>query len=183
MRWKSDRDRADRRGFPPKEIASVKAVACELPAQSELPFSRFSIEEIRRLVIEKGVVEAIGVTTVWEWLREDGLRPWTHRPWIFPRDPEFARKGSLVLDLYHRLCDGQPLGEKDFVISADEKTSIQARRRKHPSTPPGPIGRVGSSTSTSARERWHTWPRTMSIERMSSDDATTPPASFRSANS
>lgn len=48
--------------------------------QLELPFSRFSIEEIRRVVIEKGVVEAISVTTLWEWLHEDGLRPWTHRP-------------------------------------------------------------------------------------------------------
>ena len=88
-------------------------------------------------MIEKGVVEAISVTTLWEWLHEDGLRPWTHRPWIFPRDPEFLRKGSVVLDLYHRMWDGKPLGEKEFVISADEKTSIQARRRKHPSTPPG----------------------------------------------
>jgi hypothetical protein len=107
-----------------------------MPAQLELPFSRFSIEEIRRVVIEKGVVEAISVTTLWEWLHEDGLRPWTHRPWIFPRDPHFLRKGSLVLDLYHRIWDGKPLAENDFVISADEKTSIQARRRKHPSTPP-----------------------------------------------
>ncbi|HYK03139.1 MAG TPA: IS630 family transposase [Thermoanaerobaculia bacterium] len=137
MRSKSDRGRADRRVFPPSEIASVKAVACELPAQLELPFSRFSIEEIRRVVIERGVVEAISATTLWEWLHDDGLRPWTHRPWIFPRDPDFMGKGSLVLDLYHRLWDGKPLGEKDFVISADEKTSIQARRRKHPSTPPG----------------------------------------------
>jgi len=136
MRSKSDRGRADRRVFPPSEMASVKAVACELPAQLELPFSRFSIEEIRRVVLEKGVVEAISVTTLWEWLHEDGLRPWTHRSWIFPRDPDFLRKGSLVLDLYHCIWDGKPLDENDFVISADEKTSIQARRRKHPSTPP-----------------------------------------------
>lgn len=137
MRSKSDRGRADRRVFPLSEMASVKAVACEMPAQLELPFSRFSIEEIRRVVIEKGVVDAISVTTLWEWLHEDGLRPWTHRPWIFPRDPDFLGKGSLVLDLYHRIWDGKPLDENDFVISADEKTSIQARRRKHPSTPPG----------------------------------------------
>ncbi len=137
MRSKSDRGRPAGAFFPPGEIASVKAIACELPAQLELPFSRFSIEEIRRVVIEKGVVETISVTTLWEWLHEDGLRPWTHRSWIFPRDPEFLRKGSLVLDLYHRIWDGKPLGERDFVISADEKTSIQARRRKHPSTPPG----------------------------------------------
>jgi hypothetical protein len=103
----------------------------------ELPFSRFSIEEIRRVVLDKGVVEAISVTTLWEWLHEDGIRPWTHRPWIFPRDPDFLLKGSTVVDLYHRIWAGNPLGDKDFVISADEKTSIQARQRKHQSTAPG----------------------------------------------
>src|SRR5215212_9298461 len=137
MRSKSDRGRAGRRVFPPSQMASVKAVACELPAQFDLPFSRFSIEEIRRVVIEKGVVETISATTLWEWLHEDGLRPWTHRPWIFPRDPDFLLKGSRVVDLYQGMWEGKPLGQKDFVISADEKTSIQARRRKHPSTPPG----------------------------------------------
>ncbi len=89
-------------------------------------------------MIEKGVVEAISTTTLWEWLHEDGLRPWNHRPWIFPRDPEFLVKGSRVVDLYQRAWDGKPLSENEFVISADEKTSIQARRRKHPSVAPGP---------------------------------------------
>ncbi|HEY0140498.1 MAG TPA: IS630 family transposase [Thermoanaerobaculia bacterium] len=138
MRSRSDRGRADRRVFPLNEIASVKAVACELPAQLKLPFSRFSIEEIRQAVLEKGVVEAISTTTLWEWLHEDGLRPWNHRSWIFPRDPEFLAKGSRVVDLYARMWEGKPLAENDFVISADEKTSIQARRRKHRRTPPGP---------------------------------------------
>jgi hypothetical protein len=104
----------------------------------KLPFSRFSIEEIRQAVLAKGVVEAISTTTLWEWLHEDGLRPWNHRSWIFPRDPEFLAKGSRVVDLYARVWEGKPLAENDFVISADEKTSIQARRRKHRRTPPGP---------------------------------------------
>jgi DDE superfamily endonuclease len=104
----------------------------------DLPFSRFSIGEIRRAVLGKGIVEAIGTTTLWEWLHEDGIRPWNHHSWIFPRDPEFFAKGSRVVDLYARTWEGQPLGENDFVISSDEKTSIQARRRKHPCTPPGP---------------------------------------------
>lgn len=121
-------------------MASVKALACELPAQLELPFSRFSISEIRQHVIEKNIVESIGTTTLWEWLHEDAIRPWTHRPWIFPRDPDFEMKGSRVLDLYERRWEGQPLKESDFVISADEKTSIQARRRIHPRTPPTPHG-------------------------------------------
>ena len=32
--------------------------------------------------------------------------------------------------------EGTPLGDNDFVISADEKTSIQARRRKQPTLTP-----------------------------------------------
>ncbi|HUP59346.1 MAG TPA: IS630 family transposase [Thermoanaerobaculia bacterium] len=119
-------------------MASVKAVACELPAQLDLPFSRFSINEIREHVIEKKIVESIGTTTLWEWLHEDGIRPWTHRTWIFPRDPAFETKAVRVLDLYQRIWEGNPLGDGDFVISADEKTSIQARQRIHARTPPGP---------------------------------------------
>ena len=104
-----------------------------------LPFSRFSIGEVRRVVLDKGTVDSISTTTLWELLHEDGIRPWTHHSWIFPRDPEFFEKGSRVVDLYGRTWQGNPLGENDFVISADEKTSIQARRRKHASTPAAPF--------------------------------------------
>jgi hypothetical protein len=33
--------------------------------------------------------------------------------------------------------EGEPLGDREFVICADEKTGIQARCRCHPSLPPG----------------------------------------------
>jgi hypothetical protein len=41
------------------------------------------------------------------------------------------------LDLYARTWDGQPPGDDEYVISSDEKTSIQARCRCHPTLPPG----------------------------------------------
>ena len=53
-------------------------------------------------------------------------------------DPNFAAKAGPILDLYHRLWEGVPLGADEFVISADEKTSIQARRRKESTLPPAP---------------------------------------------
>lgn len=77
-------------------------------------------------------------TTIWRWLNEDAIRPWQHRTWIFPRDPEFLPKASRILDLYHRRWKGHRLGDDDFVLCADEKTSIQARRRRHASLPPLP---------------------------------------------
>jgi hypothetical protein len=63
------------------------------------------------------------------------LRPFYHRSWIFPRDPDFAEKASLVLDLYEGRWEGDALGEGEYVISADEKTSIQARHRRYPTLP------------------------------------------------
>jgi len=79
------------------------------------------------------LVAQISGTTIWRWLTEDAIRPWTHRTWIFPRDPDFATKAGRVLDLYAREFEGSKLKRNEYVISADEKTSIQARIRCHPS--------------------------------------------------
>ena len=70
-------------------------------------------------------------------MSEDALKPWQYQSWIFISDPDFAAKAQRVLDLYARVWDGEPLGRNDYVISADEKTSIQARCRCHPTLPPG----------------------------------------------
>lgn len=124
--------------FPPGIVVAVKALACELPSERGLPLSRFSMSEIKQEAIRRGLVASIGETTIWRWLSEDAIRPWHHRSWIFPRDPQFALKAGRVLDLYEGVWEGRPLGQNDFVICADEKTSIQARRRKHRSTAPQP---------------------------------------------
>ena len=120
----------------------VKALACELPATRGLPLSRFSTADIVREVQRCGIVASISNKTVWRWIHEDAIRPWRYRSWIFPRDPEFATNAGRILDLYARHWEATPLHAKEFVICADEKTSIQARSRTHPTEPPGP-GRVG----------------------------------------
>jgi hypothetical protein len=85
-----------------------------------------------------GWVATISESTVWRWLNEDAIRPWQHRCWIFPRDPSFAEKAGRILDLYERVWMGSTLKDDEFVLSADEKTSIQARIRRHDSLPPRP---------------------------------------------
>ncbi len=130
--------------FPPAVVVEIKALACELPDKLNLPLSRFSIAELRQAAIDRGIVAQISGTTLWRWLAEDAIRPWRYRSWIFPRDPDFARKAGRVLDLYEGNWEGQPLGPKEYVLSADEKTSIQARRRRHVTLAPnaGQIMRV-----------------------------------------
>ena len=116
----------------------VKALACELPAAYDLPLSRWNTPDITRQVCQSGLVATISDSTIWRWLHQDAIRPWYHRSWIFPRDPHFAVKAGRILDLYARTWDGRPLKHDEFVISADEKTSIQARRRKHSTAAPRP---------------------------------------------
>jgi len=108
----------------------IKSLACELPSKLGLPFSRLSFADVAREAVLRGIVVAISVATVWRYLLTDAIRPWMHRSWLFPRDPLFGEKAARVLDLYFRIFQGIPLGPDDYVISSDEKTSIQARHRK-----------------------------------------------------
>lgn len=132
---------AKRCGRPPKftpvQVAQVKAAACAPPAEVGLPLSRWSCPELARYAVATGFCESISPTTVRRWLSEDALKPWQYESWIFITDPDFVPKAERVLNLYERLWDGKPLGPNDYVISADEKTSIQARCRCHPSLAPG----------------------------------------------
>jgi hypothetical protein len=122
-------------------VIEVKAIACELPATRAVPLGRWSLAELRDEVITTGPIDQVSVSTIWRWLNEDALKPWRHRSWSFPRDPAFAAKAGVVLDLYARRFQGRHLEAGEFVLSADEKTSIGARCRCHPTLPPA-VARV-----------------------------------------
>ena len=121
--------------YTPTDVARVKAWACELPAEHQLPLSRWSAPELARQLLTDGI--GASVSTVRRWLAQDALKPWQYQSWIFIRDPRFEAKAAVVLDLYARRYDGIALGADEYVISADEKPSIQARRRCHPTQPAG----------------------------------------------
>ena len=118
----------------------MKAIACELPREQGVPLSRFSRAELHRLVIERGVTDA-SAATIARWLREDALKPWQHRSWIFPTDPAFLEKAGPVLDLYQGRWQGKLLHPGEFLICADEKPSIQARARIQGTLAPEPGSR------------------------------------------
>jgi transposase len=133
-----DRARPGRpRRFTDVQQAQVKALACELPADRGIALSRFSHADLAAEAVDAGVVDDISTSTVRRWLTGDAIRPWRHQSWIFPRDPDFAAKAGRVLDLYARTWHGETLAADEYVISADEKTSVQARCRCHPTLPPG----------------------------------------------
>jgi len=134
----ADRTRPGRPArFTAVQVAEVKALACQLPAEAGVPLSVWSCPELAREAITRGITTAISAATVGRWLAEDALKPWQHRSWIFIRDPDFRAKAARILDLYARSWDGRPLGPDEYVLCADEKTSIQCRCRCHPTLPPG----------------------------------------------
>ena len=123
--------------FPPVDHALVVAMACEAVAETALPISRHSVADLRSRA-QRALGKPISRSTVWRMLHENAIKPWQYEHWIFPRDPLFAEKAGRVLDLYAGYWEGKRLGLKDYVLSTDEKTSIQARQRRHPEQPPGP---------------------------------------------
>jgi DDE superfamily endonuclease len=123
--------------FPPLERSLVKAMACELVHDTGLPLSRLSTTDLASRVTAS-LGRTMSPSTVWRILDADAIKPWRYKYWIFPRDPRFACKAGRILDLYAGTWEGRPLGARDRIISADEKTSIQARIRCHSSLPPAP---------------------------------------------
>jgi transposase len=134
-----DRPRPGRQPvFTAVEVAGVKALACSEPSDHGLPLARWSVTELAAQATAQGLVRPVSLTTVRRWLAADVIKPWQHRSWIFPRDPDFATKAARVLDLYARSWEGRQLGKDEYVISADEKSQLQALRRRHRGQPTGP---------------------------------------------
>ena len=139
------------RHFTAAQVAEVKALACELPLDSNIPLARWSCPDLAAEATRRGVVSSVSTSSVRRWLAADAIKPWQHRSWIFIRDPAFAVKAGRVLDLYARSFDGVELGEDDYVLSADEKPGVQARQRTHPSRPTRP----GRPTQVESEYRRH----------------------------
>jgi hypothetical protein len=96
--WKTSRDGAARRIFPPLDHALVKAVACELVAETRQPLSRQSLADVTART-RNALGTPISRSTVWRILDTDTIKPWRYKYWIFPRDLRFAEKAGPILDL------------------------------------------------------------------------------------
>src|SRR3989442_11087963 len=62
--WKNVPDRVVPGLFPPELVVQVKALACELPAQHDVPLSPWSLGEPTRHVCQSGFVGQLSQTTL-----------------------------------------------------------------------------------------------------------------------
>jgi hypothetical protein len=123
--------------YGPQERAQAIAIVCETLRKRKLPLGRFSVADLHRVVTQEEKLASLNHSGLAWFLRQNELKPWRYRYWLFPRDPEFVSKACVVLDLYAGFWEGQRLGLDEYVLSADEKT-IQVLTRCHPSLPTVP---------------------------------------------
>ena len=78
----------------------------------------------------------ISGSTIWRWPGEAAIKRWHYRSWIFHEILNLNKRRSLSWICTKGGWGSLPLWPDKNVISADEKTSTQARHRRHPSLPP-----------------------------------------------
>ena len=61
--------------FSPLQVATVKALACELLAQHDEPLSRYNTADLARLVQNHPDAPAMSFSTIWRILDRDLMRP------------------------------------------------------------------------------------------------------------
>jgi transposase len=119
--------------FSPEVTMHAVKIACEMPDLRGRSLSQWDCAEIARELIRSGVVDHISSETVRRMLMSQKLKPWRCHMWLSPRkerDEAFCRQVEEIIDLYTR-----PLQPDERVYCLDEKTSIQARKRIHPTRP------------------------------------------------
>jgi len=115
--------------------AAVVALACQLPAATGVPLSRWTGPELLAEVTRAGLARRISASSVLRILAEHPVKPWQYQSWISTRDPDFAARASVILDLYQGFYQGRRLRPGDRILSVDAKPSIQARGRCRPTAP------------------------------------------------
>jgi transposase len=115
--------------------AAVVALACQLPAATGVPLSRWTGPELLAELTRAAPQDKLSASSVLRILSEHPVKPWQYRSWISPRAPDFEARAAVILDLYQGYYQGTPLQPGDRILPVDAKPSIQARGRCRPTVP------------------------------------------------
>ena len=85
------------------ERAAVVALACQLPAATGVPLSRWTGPELAAELAARSLPGPISASSILRILAEHPVKPWQYRSWIYPRAPDFEAKAKVILDLYQVL--------------------------------------------------------------------------------
>ena len=80
--------------------AAVVALACQLPAATGVPLSRWTGPELPAEITRAGLGRQLSLSSVLRILAEHPVKPWQYQSWISPRAPDSGARASVILDLY-----------------------------------------------------------------------------------
>jgi len=129
-------DPADRRLFPPQQQHNIVALATQPPPEQGSPITHWSMADLQRAVVQKGIAQGISAVTIWRLLDQAAIKPHLWHYWLHSQDPDFDRKMQDIVGLYLQALE--MYRREEMILSVDEKTSIQALQRKYPSLPTRP---------------------------------------------
>ena len=101
--------------IPEGDRAAVVALACQLPADTGVPLSRWTGPELAAELAARGLASPMSASSVLRILAEHPVKPWQYRSWIYPRDPDFEARAKVIVDLYQGFYQGEPLGSGDRI--------------------------------------------------------------------
>ena len=122
--------------FPPEDKHKVLALATTPPADVGVPTSHWSLDDLAYQILREAHYKDMSRSTLQRILAEADLKPHKSRYWLHSDDPDFEAKALDICRLY---LDAPRLYQKgELVVCVDEKTSIQALERLHPTKPVRP---------------------------------------------
>jgi len=115
--------------FSPEVAIHIIKIACEMPKLRNRSLDKWDCTEIANELIRNNIVDDISTETIRKILKSQKLKPWKHHMWLSekektPRDKLFCDKIKDIIDSYFRKLENW-----ECVLSVDENTSIQARKR------------------------------------------------------
>jgi transposase len=124
------------REVPLEVRCTVMKLACERPEDSQVPFRAVWTLRALREAVARETGRTLSISEIRRVLGDEDLQPHRMRLWLHSQDPEFQAKIKPICALYLEPPPGAT------VLCIDEKTGIQALRRKNPTRYPRP-GRAG----------------------------------------
>jgi hypothetical protein len=121
---------ADRRLFPPLQQPQIVPLATQVPVAQGPPLTQGSMTDLVRAAVEQTIVASISPATIWRRLEQAAIKPHRWHYWLNRTEPPFAVKRQELVGLYLQALARYRRGE--ILLCVDEKTSIQALERKHP---------------------------------------------------
>lgn len=126
--------------FTAEQVVQIVALACESPALSDRPITRWTHRELRDEIVKRKIVESISMSQVGRLLRAAATQPHRTKIWLntTEKDPEkFQREVEALCQTYLD-APAKSAADGTHTVSVDEATSLQALERAAPDKPTQP---------------------------------------------